>query len=900
MARHEFGAGIEDWVVVPLDGIWAVGAGAKITFWNAAVDGSQYTDLLDERGIPVDSVTSRDDGSIPRFYGPDGVVGLWADAGAGTRAWMGSHSPNAGGGGSGTVTSVAGVAPGADGDVPLTPGAVGALPVMAPQAENSSAVNGVAGAYRFVALRTGGTDRWQLQADGTAETGTDSGSNFRLSARRDNGAEAGVAFYIIRATQQAAIGTTSVHGGATLTSAGPVGMRDVTTDPTTATGGAYFYSKGGRTYAKWADGTVLPVGTTVATYTMTGATTIPLPSGTPMPGQIHRVQALASGAARTATFASTYMLSAAVTNRAISVPSAQVLLAEAEYSDMAGGWVLTRAVTTSESTGGGAAPTVNAGADATQTSPTATFARTATETGTVTSRQWSIVSGPMGEGTSIGTAAALSWVPGSSPSGTTDIRQPVFMEMAFEITSTAENGTKDWTTAYRYIEDIHDRRGYTAGLVGFTSATGDMLDLVQRYVQAKPTGNLLASYVSGLQQCKTVGFGSGATAAADQYLGTAYMTAWRTAADTDPLFRRLQRDYRKQIYWDDALVQALADGVGPLGLALYYDILINHGVGNDSESFGGILAAGRASSVKPPTQGGTESAWLVKLCDLRDAVLVGWGDYQSDGRSTIFRKLITDNKLTLVAPFNWSVYGDSYTMSSRPEPPADARIGTYVLRYTATGPGGSASGNLTLTVGNEDDGGTPPPPGSAFANLIDNFNSSTVNATLWPESYGGVSQIGGRARVPATTSYAGFESAAAWQLQNSHVRVEVPTVPPVGGTEDSYCALTVASGTSGTNLCLKYDCITGRLRLESNVSYWDDNAPELTYNGSTHRWWGIREASGTLYFETSTDGVTWTTRRSITTPAWVIGRTTLAVLLEAVRDSGTASYAEFDNFNTTG
>src|SRR5690606_11346444 len=97
-------------------------------------------------------------------------------------------------------------------------------------------------------------------------------------------------------------------------------------------------------------------------------------------------------------------------------------------------------------------------------------------------------------GTTIGTTTALNWTPGSSPTGTTDIRQPVFQEMAFEITSTAENGTTAWTTAYGYIEDIGDQRGYTAGLVGFCSGTGDMLTLVRNYTLLNPN-NVLAPYL---------------------------------------------------------------------------------------------------------------------------------------------------------------------------------------------------------------------------------------------------------------------------------------------------------------------------------------------------------------------------------------------------------------------
>lgn len=340
--------------------------------------------------------------------------------------------------------------------------------------------------------------------------------------------------------------------------------------------------------------------------------------------------------------------------------------------------------------------TLSAGPDATQAAGIA-FTRTATDpTGVnITSRAWTIVSGPLGEGTTIATSAVLSWVPGSSPSGTTDIRQPVCTEMAYEIVSTAENSTTDWTTAYSYIEDINDERGYTGGLIGFTSATGDMLDLVEYYQTLRPTGNPLASYITGLEACAAVGFGAGASAAAASNLGSAYLTAWASAANTDPIFRKAQRDKRKSVYWDDALAQALADGVGPLGLALHYDILVNHGPGEDSESYGGILATARASA-PPPSSGGTETSYLIKLCDVRDDVLIGWGDYQADGRSGIFRGLITAGKLSLIAPFSWSVYGETFTISTRPTPPTDAVIGTYVLRYTAA-PAGSDDCTLTIT-----------------------------------------------------------------------------------------------------------------------------------------------------------------------------------------------------------
>ncbi|MFJ8929225.1 chitosanase [Streptomyces sp. NPDC102364] len=641
-------------------------------------------------------------------------------------------------------------------------------------------------------------------------------------------------------------------------------------------------------------------GHTAASYSMTGATSIPTPSGQAQDRQTHQVRAYAAGGQqRTATFDPAYLLTSTVTSRAIAVPAGQLLLAEAEYSSLVTSWILVSTAITSGAdagTGSGSKPTVYAGAS-TATGAGTAFTRTATETANgsaITSRSWQVVTGPMGAGTIIGTTAALTWTPGSSPSGTTDIRQPVCQEMAFEMTSTAENSTTDWTTAYDYIEDIGDKRGYTAGLVGFVSSSGDMLQLVQLYTTRKP-GNALASYISGLQQCVTVGYGNGASNAATTYLGNAFKAAWVTAANTDPVFRQCQRDLRKSMYWDDCLAQALADGVGPLGLCLHYDILVNHGVGNDSESYGGIIAAARASSSKAPSKGGTEAAYLTKLCDLRDAVLVGWGDYQADGRSSMFRPLINASKFDLTGTINWSVYGDAYSFN-RPSPPADARIGAYLLRYSATNTAGTSISDATVTVTETGGGGA-----TLIGTLVDNFDDNAISTTLWPDNYGNpaVSETGGRARVPCGPDYCAYKSSSVYTLTGSatHVRVYAPEVS--GAVGEAYASLQLASASApaGTSVSININTSTGNIRFNNNTSYWDNDAVSLTYSPTDHAWLRIREAAGSLYWETSSTGITWTTRRTLATPAWITAAADVSVSLESHRDAGTLNFAEFDNLN---
>ena len=49
------------------------------------------------------------------------------------------------------------------------------------------------------------------------------------------------------------------------------------------------------------------------------------------------------------------------------------------------------------------------------------------------------------------------------------LRDPVKREIAQEIITSAENSVLDWYNRYGYIEDIGDGRGYTGGIIGFTS-----------------------------------------------------------------------------------------------------------------------------------------------------------------------------------------------------------------------------------------------------------------------------------------------------------------------------------------------------------------------------------------------------------------------------------------------
>ncbi|MFI7345701.1 chitosanase [Streptomyces sp. NPDC049936] len=227
---------------------------------------------------------------------------------------------------------------------------------------------------------------------------------------------------------------------------------------------------------------------------------------------------------------------------------------------------------------------------------------------------------------------------------------PAKKEIAMQLVSSAENSSLDWKAQYQYIEDIGDGRGYTAGIIGFCSGTGDMLDLVELYSDRSP-GNVLSRYLPALRRVDGSDSHEG--------LDPGYPDDWRRAAG-DPEFRRAQDDERDRVYFGPAVRQGTADGLRALGQFAYYDAIVMHGGGGDRLSFGSIRerALGRA---RPPAQGGDEVTYLHAFLDERV-----WAMKQEEAHSdtsrvdTAQRVFLDEGNLDLDPPLDWKVYGDSY------------------------------------------------------------------------------------------------------------------------------------------------------------------------------------------------------------------------------------------------
>jgi chitosanase len=223
-------------------------------------------------------------------------------------------------------------------------------------------------------------------------------------------------------------------------------------------------------------------------------------------------------------------------------------------------------------------------------------------------------------------------------------------QIAMELVSSAENSTLDWRREYGYIQDIHDGRGYTAGLIGFCSGTGDMLALVGAYARAQPD-DPLARFVPALRRVNGT--------ASHRGLGRPFVHAWRRAAD-DPVFRRLQMRELDRTYFDPAVRRAKADGLGTLGQFIYYDAIVMHGPGPGPNSFGGLRARARELA-RTPADGGSQIQYLNVFLDVRRAAMKREREHHNTSRiDDEQRVFLREHNLALRPPLIWHTYGDRY------------------------------------------------------------------------------------------------------------------------------------------------------------------------------------------------------------------------------------------------
>jgi hypothetical protein len=230
-----------------------------------------------------------------------------------------------------------------------------------------------------------------------------------------------------------------------------------------------------------------------------------------------------------------------------------------------------------------------------------------------------------------------------------DLADPAKKEVAMQLLSSAENSSLDWRAQYAYIQDISDGRGYTAGIVGFCSGTGDMLHLVERYQKLSP-GNRLVRYLPALREVNGGDSHDG--------LDPGFTGDWKAAAG-DRAFQQAQDAERDSMYFNPALSAAHQDGLRPLGQFAYFDATVMHGADGLAR-----LRKQAAAVARPPAQGGDEVAYLSAFLDARVALMKTEPAHRNTTRVDTEQRVFLDARnLDLTLPLSWKVYNTPFTIS---------------------------------------------------------------------------------------------------------------------------------------------------------------------------------------------------------------------------------------------
>lgn len=197
-----------------------------------------------------------------------------------------------------------------------------------------------------------------------------------------------------------------------------------------------------------------------------------------------------------------------------------------------------------------------------------------------------------------------------------------------------------------------------------------------------------------------------------------------------------------------------------------------------------------------------------------------------------------------------------------------------------------------------------PPGATAAAALTDDFDDNSLDATKWESGTTGGStfaETNQQIEEAPASLVAGAESYmpglgfnAKYNLTGSAYYAQLKqTLTPDVNTYQWLHAMV-------DDLNEVYFQITGNpQQLEANkiIAGVDTNVASVTYNSTTHAWLRIRESGGTIFWDYSADGSSWTNLTSLANP-FAITRTypKLNAVADNVTTPGTTIW---DNFNTT-
>lgn len=195
------------------------------------------------------------------------------------------------------------------------------------------------------------------------------------------------------------------------------------------------------------------------------------------------------------------------------------------------------------------------------------------------------------------------------------------------------------------------------------------------------------------------------------------------------------------------------------------------------------------------------------------------------------------------------------------------------------------------------------PSNPAVSMLQDAFDDGTLNGTLWKVS----NQVGGTVTETSALELAPFantdatallvESKALYSLVGSSAYVRTDEVVSSSGNVAQQFSLKQDSNNK-VYWAIEGGVLSAKRKMDGN----GDTLAQLPYSATDHRWLRLREDGGTIFWDTSADGSSWTNRTSWVVPTgFKPGALTVTFYVETFGGGSPApGSARYSHLNTTG
>lgn len=178
--------------------------------------------------------------------------------------------------------------------------------------------------------------------------------------------------------------------------------------------------------------------------------------------------------------------------------------------------------------------------------------------------------------------------------------------------------------------------------------------------------------------------------------------------------------------------------------------------------------------------------------------------------------------------------------------------------------------------------------------LTDNFATQDTGKWSW---WAAASVSSGQLALACNNSYTGtIYSNTSYDLTASSIVVQLVQATNAGNGGTQLVFNVSTSQAANTSNSIGFYLNNGTLYY-MNAGGSFASVGTTTYSSTTHKWLRVRESGGTVYWDTSADGVSWTNRASSASPAITVTTVYVNFVVGYFGTEPSPGSALFDNFN---